>query len=156
VARAFDPGVDSPGCFRHGPASSATVSPRVAIAVTEMLELLSFIRRSVRSVWALELLLLIRRPPVRTWSTGELVVELRASEAVVNGVLGGFVRDGVVAPEAEGGFRFASGVAALDEICEALAETYRERPTAVIKAIAAPDDQLTTLAAAFRLRDPPP
>jgi len=117
--------------------------------------LLDFTRRSIRSVWALELLLLIRRPPLRAWSMGELVGELRASEAVVGGVLTGFERDGLIAREPGGGVRFAPGRSCIDELCDALAEAYRQRPLSVINAIMRPDDQIASLAEAFRFRDPP-
>jgi DNA-binding IclR family transcriptional regulator len=118
-----------------------------------MHELLRFIRRSVRSVWALELLLLIRRPPLHAWSSAELVGELRASDSVVDQVLAGFESDGLVARVGEGRFRFAAEIARIDELCDALAEAYRERPHAIIQAITAPDENLAAFADAFRLKD---
>ncbi len=117
--------------------------------------LLEFMKKSVRSVWALELLLLIRGQRSRAWSMGELVGELRASEAVVAGVLSGFERDGLVARDARGAVRFAPEPGCLDQLCDALAEAYKERPLAVINAISRPDDQIESLANAFRLRDKP-
>jgi hypothetical protein len=119
------------------------------------LRLLEFTKRSVRSVWALELLLLIRGQRSRTWSMRELVGELRASEAVVTGVLSGFERDGLVARDARGAVRFAPEEYCIDQLCDALAEAYRERPLAVINVITRPDDQIESLAEAFRFRDEP-
>ncbi len=115
-------------------------------------QLIDFIRRSIRSVWALELLLLLRREPVRAWSAGELIGELRASEGVVHGVLAGFETDGLVAREGKDRFRFAPVVACVDELCDALADAYRERPFSVISAITSSDAQAASLAEAFRLR----
>lgn len=120
------------------------------------MQIVEFIRRSIRSIWALELLLVIRREPLRLWSANELVGELRASEAVVSGVLAGFEQDGLVAREGPNRFRFAPAMKQLDELCDALADAYRQRPVAVINAISAPDDRLAALANAFRLNEPPP
>jgi len=119
------------------------------------MQLLDFIRRSIRTVWALRLLLMMRDSPCRIWSVGELVGELRASEAVVSGALIGFEHDGLVARTDGGGFRFAAKGASLDELCDALAEAYRERPVAVINAITWPEDQIHSLAEAIRFRDRP-
>lgn len=118
------------------------------------LDLLAFIRRSIPSLWALDVLLLVRRPPLRSWSTGELVRELRASDAVVVGVLAGFQRDGVVARGEDDRFSFAPAAELLEELTVALADAYAERPFAVINAIVSTDVKLQTLADAFRL-DPP-
>lgn len=117
-------------------------------------DLVAFIRRSIPSVWALETLLLVRRSPGRNWSAGELVGELRASDAVVRGVLDGFQRDGLVAKGQDGRFSFAPVAEVLDELTTALAEAYAERPVAVIRTIVSPEAKLQTLADAFRL-DPP-
>ena len=45
-------------------------------------ELSRFIRSSFRSVWSLELLLLLKRER-RTWTHAELVAALRASDLIV-------------------------------------------------------------------------
>jgi hypothetical protein len=123
----------------------------LAAVVTE-LDLLGFIRRSVPSVWALEVLLLIRQPSPRGWSAGELVGELRASDAVVTGALASLQREGLVSEGEDGRFRFAPAADLLEDLTAALAEAYAERPVAVINAIVSADDQLQSLADAFRLR----
>jgi hypothetical protein len=43
----------------------------------ENAEIVGFIRNSFRSVWSLELLLLLKSEPERSWSEGELVDQLR-------------------------------------------------------------------------------
>lgn len=118
------------------------------------LDLLSFIRRSIPSVWALDVLLLVRRPPARSWSTAELVGELRASGAVVTGALEVLQRDGLVSESDDGRIRFAPAATYLEDLTVALAEAYAERPVSVIKAIVSTDLKLQALADAFRL-DPP-
>jgi hypothetical protein len=118
------------------------------------LELAAFIKRSIPSVWALDVLLLVRKSPTRTWSTGELVSELRASDAVVTGVLEGLQRNGLVAVDRDSRFRFAPAAKLLEDLTVALAEAYAERPVAVINTIASTDAKLQTLADAFRLNPP--
>jgi len=111
-----------------------------------------FIKEYIPSLWALRLLLLMRRPPVRTWSPGELVRELRASDLIVTGVLSRFEDQGVVVRECDQRYRFAVGTG-LDELCEALADVYSVRPIAVQRVIISPEDKLIELADAFRIRD---
>jgi hypothetical protein len=119
------------------------------------LALLGFIRQSIPSVWALRMLLLLRGTPARAWSTGELIGELRASKAVVSGVLAGFERDGLIAIEPDLGVRFAPQLQHIDALCDALADTYRDRPVAVVNAIKS-NKELAELAEAFRLKAPRP
>ncbi|MDQ0466350.1 hypothetical protein QO010_004143 [Caulobacter ginsengisoli] len=118
------------------------------------LDLLAFIRRSIPSVWAMDVLLLVRQAPARSWSAGELVGELRASDAVVMGALAGLQSEGLVAEGEDGRFRFAPVAAALEELTDALAQAYAERPVAVINAIVSNQSQLEALADAFRLAWP--
>jgi hypothetical protein len=120
------------------------------------LDLLAFIRRSIPSVWAMDVLLLVQRPPLRSWSTGELIGELRASDTVVSGALAGLRREGLVAEGEDGRFRFAPIAAALEELTTALADAYAERPVAVINAIVSNETQLQALADAFRMNWPKP
>jgi hypothetical protein len=118
------------------------------------LDLLAFIRRSIPSVWALDVLLLVRSPPPRSWSAGELVGELRASDTLVMGVLEGLQREGLVARDEDDRFRFAPAAELLEELTVALAKAYAERPVAVINAIVSTDAKLQNLADAFRLSPP--
>lgn len=113
-------------------------------------ELVAFVREHVRSVWAVELLLLLRRDPARCWSPPELVSELRASTSLVADNLRRFEASGLVVPE-EGCFRFAPASPVLDALCAELEMAYRERPVAVINMIARPDP-LQSLADAFRFK----
>jgi len=114
-------------------------------------DLQSFIRESVRSVWALELLLLLRRQPDRRWTSDDLVKELRASTSLVSENLAGFERAGLVACE-DGACRFAPASPVLVQLCDELDQAYRERPVAVINVIASSKDKLQTLADAFKLK----
>jgi hypothetical protein len=112
---------------------------------------LSFIREHIRSVWALEQLLLMRRHPDRLWTIDELVKELRGSAALVETNLAVFERAGVVAREADGRARFAPAVPVLGALCDEIEALYRERPVAMINAIAS-RSALKDLADAFKIR----
>ena len=110
---------------------------------------LAFIRRNLKSVWALELLLLLRADRERGWTTAELVGELRASDSLVARILEDFRRHGLVGDE--GGWRYAAK-AADAELCDQIEALYRERPMTLIKAISTPPDRLQALADAFRIK----
>ena len=113
-------------------------------------EITEFIRAYVPSVWALELLLLLRADPQRRWSPTELLKELRASTSLVDENLARFERQGL-AIRAEEGWHFAPASPHLEALAAALAELYRERPMHTISLIARPDP-LRALADAFRLK----
>ena len=114
-------------------------------------EIVSFVREHVRSVWALELLLLLRRDPARCWTPAELVGELRASTTLVADNLTRFEASGLVASE-DGCFRFAPASAMVETLCAELEAAYRQRPVAVINMIARPPGPLQSLADAFRFK----
>lgn len=115
-------------------------------------DLLAFIRHNLTSVWALELLLLLRAEPDRRWPPGALVAELRASEPLVTGIVEHLTRTGLVSVDADGAARYAPAGSAISALCEQLEAAYRQRPVAVIGAISAPADKLQALADAFRIR----
>jgi hypothetical protein len=115
-------------------------------------EVAAFIRGSVRSVWALELLLFLRRRRSDRWDEETLVRELRASRTLVRQGLSAFEAAGLLRSE-DGFWKYSPASQALDDLCEALEREYRERPVAVVNAIAAsPDEKLKTFADAFRFK----
>lgn len=114
-------------------------------------DLQSFIRGSIPSTWALELLLLLRKHAPRPFPPEQLVLELRATPLLVSGCIEQLQKAGLVACEAEGTCRFAPASPALEQLCDQLARTYAERPVAVINTImATPHDRLRSFADAFR------
>lgn len=119
------------------------------IVATLSPEQLAFIRRSLKSVWALELLLLLRADRERSWTTAELVGELRASDSLVSRVLEDFRRHGLVG--GDGGWRYVEKAPDAD-LCDQIESLYRERPMTLIKAISTPPDRLQALADAFRIK----
>jgi hypothetical protein len=115
-----------------------------------------FIGEHIRSVWALELLLRLKREPDRRWRPDDLVRELRASTSLVADNLQRFERGGFVIVDSAGEFRYAPASPVLADLAEVLERAYRERPVAIINLIAAPPDPIQGLADAFRFRGDKP
>jgi hypothetical protein len=114
-------------------------------------DLLRFIASSFRSVWALELLLVIKREP-RVWSPAELVTALRASDLVVSKALDSLVAAGLASVEAEGA-RYMPVSDSVAECVDEAEQLYRVRPNAVRRAIlSATGSSATAFADAFKLR----
>lgn len=114
---------------------------------------LRLIHSSIKSAWALELLLLMRRHAARSWSIDALTAELRSSPSLVASILIGFAKADLVREQPDGSYRYAPGTADLDDTVRQLDAVNAERPLAVIKAIiSAPNDKLTSFVDAFKLR----
>jgi len=114
-------------------------------------EILRFIASSFRSVWALELLLVLKSEP-RNWSHEELVATMRASELVVTRALAALEAAGLVSNDGDKArYMPVSGeVADLVSDAEAL---YSKKPDAVRRAIvSASAGDAAAFANAFRLR----
>jgi len=118
--------------------------------VADELEIIQFIRTYIPSVWALELLLLLRADPARRWSPAELLKELRASTSLVNENLTRFDRHGLALRDDQG-WHFAPASPHLETLAAGLAALYRERPIYTIGLISRPDP-LQALADAFRIK----
>ena len=112
---------------------------------------MEFVRAHIPSVWALELLLLLRRDPARCWTPDELVRELRASAGLVADNLKRLVASGLAAPE-DACFRYAPASPMLETLCAQLETAYRERPVTVMNMIVRPTDPLQSLADAFKFK----
>lgn len=114
-------------------------------------DVLRFIAASFRSVWALELILTIRRDR-RPWAVEELVSSLRASELVVSRAVDSLIAAGLASLESEGAvyLPISSNV---DACMERVEQLYRTRPNAVRRAIvSAGASSATAFANAFNLR----
>ena len=111
-----------------------------------------FIREHLRSVWALELLLLLKRDPERCWSVEELVGDLRASHGLVADNLLALEGAGLVIPDDRGGFRYRPAAPTLAQIGDQLEAAYRAKPVTVIRWISAPTERLQSLADAFKFK----
>lgn len=115
-------------------------------------ELFAFVREHMRSVWAVELLLLLRRDSARCWSSEDLVRELRASTNLVRDVLTAFENGGLAICDDTGCWRYAPANPMLDGLAAQLEQAYRERPVAIINLIASRADPIRGLANAFKWR----
>ena len=117
-------------------------------------DVLAFVQNSVKSVWALELLLLLKRERQRSWAIDELVRELRSSEAAVSGALESLRTAGFVATEPVELYSYGPASADLDQMAEHIQAVYAAKPMAVAKAImSAPNDKLRIFADAFKLKE---
>jgi hypothetical protein len=117
-------------------------------------DILAFVGATVKSVWALELLLLMRREHGRAWRVPDLVRELRASTLVVAEALEGLKSAGLVATDETGQSCYRPASEQLDSFVEGAEALYAAKPVAVINAIAtAPSEKLRIFAEAFRLKD---
>jgi hypothetical protein len=130
---------------------SGLAKPRDVFLASDQ-DLAVFVREHLRSVWAVELLLLLRKDPERCWSAPELVKELRASTGLVTTNLQLFERGGLIVMDERACARFSPAAPVLAELCDKLAKAYRERPVSIINLIAQPRDPLRSLADAFRFK----
>lgn len=114
-------------------------------------DVLRFIAATFPSVWALELLLALKRER-RPWASEELVATLRASELVVSKALDALVAAGIASVDDEGAIYLPVNRDVED--CVDQAELlYRSRPNKVRRAIiAAATSSATAFADAFRIR----
>lgn len=114
-------------------------------------DLLRLIGSSFRSVWALELLLLLKRER-RIWTPAELNSGLRASELVVNKALDELVAGGLVSVDEEGA-RYLPVSKDVGRQIDEVEKLYAARPDAVRREIvSAASSGATAFADAFRLR----
>jgi len=114
-------------------------------------DLLQFITSSFRSVWALELLLVLKREP-RVWPRAELVSTLRASELVVSKALDSLLAAGLASLDVEGA-RYMPVSEEVADLVDRSEKLYAAKPDAVRRAIvSASAGGLTAFADAFRLR----
>ncbi len=115
-------------------------------------ELSQFIASSFRSVWALEVLLLLKRKE-GFHPRDELIANLRGSELVVEQALASLVAAGLVAADEHGGAAYMPVSPETDQLVDRTAELYERRPNAVRRMIvSASAPGLNAFADAFRLR----
>ena len=116
-------------------------------------EVEDFVRATFRSVWALELLCMLRKNRERSLSHREMVDGLRASDFVVTQSLDNLSSMGLVSREADGSARYAPAHLDADRLVERTEDLYGKSPNAVRRIIAAAvNPGLTAFANAFRLR----
>jgi hypothetical protein len=113
----------------------------------------SFIRTTFRSVWALELLCLMRGEPERAWERAELVTALRASDLVIDQSLAGLAAAGLVIMLSEDSAKYQPASAELDGLAREAEAQYASSPDKVRRLIIhAAHGGLSAFADAFRVR----
>jgi predicted transcriptional regulator len=111
-----------------------------------------FIRSSFRSVWSLEVLLLLKRDP-RAWTHDEIVTALRASDLVVSQSVSALGDAGLVVTDAAGRTEYRPSNENAARLVEAAERLYAQSPDAVRRMIlGASTGGLAAFADAFRLR----
>ena len=114
-------------------------------------DLFRFIGSSFRSVWALELLRLLKGDK-RPWSRDELITALRASELVVNKTLEELLAAGVISIDGDQAV-YQPASADMRKAIDEVERLYSARPDAVRRAIVSTASSgATAFADAFRLR----
>jgi hypothetical protein len=116
-------------------------------------ELAEFIRSTFRSVWALELVLLMAGDAERSWTRDELVAALRASELIVARSIDELTAGGLIVVDAEDRACFRPASDHLRRLLGAAQALYARSPDKVRRIIvAAGAGGLTAFADAFRIR----
>ncbi|HVM23067.1 MAG TPA: hypothetical protein VM308_07190 [Sphingomicrobium sp.] len=114
-------------------------------------QLLRFAAASFPSVWALELLLVLKRER-RPWPHDELVTALRASDLVVSNALDALVAGGLASIEPAGAVYLPANEET-EAMVRGLERLYQSRANAVRRAIvSSATGSATAFAEAFRLR----
>ena len=117
-------------------------------------DLINFVRHSLRSVWALEVLLFIRRHSPEPVGYGTIVRELRATPALVRRIVEQLVAEHLVVPEGAESVRFRASTTSLERMCDLVDAASRDRPIALRDAIIGnPDAKLKNFSDAFRFTD---
>jgi hypothetical protein len=112
-----------------------------------------FLRGSLRSVWELELLLMLYAQRSRSWTADALVHDLRASIAIVGMALGTLQRLGLIARATDDSYRYAPTSPELDRLVGELAQTFASSPASVTEAIlSAPSSNIRIFADAFKIK----
>jgi hypothetical protein len=115
--------------------------------------LLEFSGALFRSVWALELLLALKRRSDYSWQTSDIIRELRGSQVVVAEALDNLIAAGLIIQDDSGRYRYQPGSPAIDEMVVELEKLYALKPTSVIrKIVTSPSVKLQILSDAFRIK----
>ncbi len=112
-----------------------------------------FIYQQVGSVEQLEVLLLARRSPGRSWSAEDMARELYSHPTSIMGRFQALLGAGLLRETGRGHFQYAPRTLELDATVSRLDDMYRERRVAVIAAIASRSvESMRAFSDAFRIR----
>jgi hypothetical protein len=112
-----------------------------------------FIYQHIASVEQLEVLLLARRSPGRSWSPHDMARELYSHPSSIAGRFEALLAAGLMRETASGYYQYAPRSAELDTTVARLEDMYRERRVGVISAIASRSvENVKAFSDAFRIR----
>ena len=113
----------------------------------------SFIQATFRSVWALELLCLLRQNRNRGLTHGEMVSGLRGSDLVVTQSAESLTAAGLIVIDDEGRAQYMPATPELEKLVEQAEKLYARSPNQVRRMIvSAASPGISAFADAFRLR----
>lgn len=116
-------------------------------------DVLAFVRDTIRSVWTLELLVLMEQDSAHAWQIAELVVTLRANARVVTEGLAALEAAGLVGLDDVGLYRYQPASPALTATVRHVIDLYNRKPLAVVRTIlTSPTEKIQIFADAFRFR----
>jgi hypothetical protein len=112
-----------------------------------------FLRTSFRSLWELELLLMLHRQNSRQWTADDLVHELRASVLIIADALEALQKAGLVVKSRSDAYQYRPASPELDNLVGEVRSVYAGAPVAVTEAIlSAPNSSVRTFAEAFKIK----
>lgn len=118
-------------------------------------EVSDFLRDHISSVLELELLLLLRGAPARTWTGAELAREMKIDASWAGEQLARFTARGILVRTGAAGaqYRYAPHPGPLDETIATVADVYASHRVTIIGLIfSKPTSTLKSFADAFRIR----
>ena len=111
-----------------------------------------FLQGSFRSVWSLELLLVLQGQPDRAWTPQELIAELRSSEAVVRQGIGDLLAAGMIVTEGDDRVRYGPASATLRDLMPRVIKAYQVESSNVRRLIVhRPSEKLRNFSDAFKI-----
>jgi hypothetical protein len=112
-----------------------------------------FLYQHISSVEQLEVLLITRRSPGRSWSAAEMADELYSHPSSINQRFQALLGAKVMRETAPGHFQYAPESSELDATIGRIDTMYQERRVAVISLIASkPNESVKAFSDAFRIR----
>lgn len=112
----------------------------------------TFLRETVRSIWGLEVLLLLHTTSPKAWNICELTMEIRGSEPLVEDVLKTLCRARVVREVAAGRYTVTLEDSKLAALMSELAILHAEYPVSIVKEILrSPNQKIKVFVDAFKI-----
>ncbi len=116
-------------------------------------DVLAFVQDTTRSIWTLELLVLMQRDTGHAWRAEEIARTIRANICVALEGLTVLEQDAPVQVDGKGLFRYRPASPTSAEMVRNVVELYTRKPLTVVKTIhAGPAGEIQTFADAFRFR----